>query len=157
MSRSELFRITGAIAFGGALLLMSTSSPAQEDPNSPDVVAPDCVAACHEAGRDCMTDARAAYRSCLDDAACDEARSALRDACSRDTRTEDACVAAREAFRACVGPCRDDARLIGAACREVRTTCFAETCGLDAPPRRDDRHGHPHRRPPHGERRPRRR
>lgn len=137
MHRSELPRVLAAAAFGCALTFMATSAPAQDDPNdpnSPDVVDLDCIHACHEAQRDCMFDGRQAFKLCLEEAGCDTLGDDYRATCLVADRDEDACTDARDAFRACVEPCHEDAHALGDACREARNACLTDECGLDELP-----------------------
>jgi hypothetical protein len=158
MTRSDFFHALAAAAFGCALTFSSTAVPAQDadpnDPNAPGNVDMECVEACHNAARDCMFDGREAFNLCLEEAACDDLSDAYRAACLAADRDDAACAAARSAFRDCVEPCREDAHAIADACREARTTCLTEGCGLDdvRPPRGG--HGAPGEghRPPHGPR-----
>jgi hypothetical protein len=107
----------------------------------------ECVAACREALGDCRFDAREAAAACLEEAGCDVLRDEYREVCLTADRDDEACSAARTAYRDCVEPCHEARHDDAEACRESIEACLLDECGIEAPARRPRRHG---RRGPRG-------
>ena len=102
----------------------------------------ECVAACREAFGDCRFDAREAAAACLEEAGCDVLRDEYREVCLTAERDDEACSAARTAYRECVEPCHEARRDAAEICRESIEACLLDECGIEAPPRGPRRPGH---------------
>ena len=116
-----MIRSLGAVAL--ATLLFGSAAQARDA----------CVQSCLEGARDCVFDARDLFGACQEEFACDEARDDFRAACFTQDRDVEACRDARDAYRACVEPCRADLHDDVAFCKDEGKSCIEAECGDENP------------------------
>lgn len=109
-----------------------------------------CLTTCRESQDDCVFDAREAMKACLEESGCDALRATYRETCLVETPDATACAAARDAFRACVEPCRETSHTAEKSCRDAVAECATTTCGITLPTPPPRPSGTPSGTPPSG-------
>lgn len=133
MSKLDMLVDLAAGTFFGVLIVGLAAAGASGQTTDATTLA--CLETCRTATHDCLFDSREAFKDCLDTSGCETLRDTYRSTCLVENRDETACTAARDALKACVEPCRTQARTDGESCREASDTCVTETCGVTVPTR----------------------
>ena len=114
----------------------------------------ECVRGCAASFKECRGLGNEDFRTCRTDAGCSELRGVAKAICGDDA-DEAACEEARGAVRDCVAPCREALKAEAGACREDGLACLVDDCGLELDnPGRALKRGRPGRKGhrPHGPR-----
>jgi hypothetical protein len=127
----------GIVASGAALVFASPASAHRfrfrdpfggHHPGRPNVQAnAQCLRNCGQLDQLCLQSARSDAQNCAN-TNCTTERQAAQDTCRAD-RTSADCQSARNAFRTCLQPCRDNLSAASSACRNSKQTCVATCAG----------------------------
>jgi DICT domain-containing protein len=91
----------------------------------------ECISVCKEEARDCAFDARESLEMCSETYGCDVLREEYRDTCFAWDRDREACSEARQAYRECITPCKEQVRDDTETCRSEVESCLVNECQVD--------------------------